>query len=136
MTYATQQDLVERFGQEELIQLTDRNSVGAIDATVVAKALADADAAIDGYVASRYTLPLSPVPAQLNRVAGDIARYYLYEDKPTEAVQKRYDAAIAWLKDVAKGLITLGVDAAAQAPTPASTVQFEAGQKVFAREDL
>lgn len=138
MTYATQQNLIDRFGERELIELTDRSdpSTGAIDATVVAKALADADAEIDGYLSSRYQLPLSPVPAKLERVAGDIARYYLYEDRVTDQVRARFSDAQQWLRDVASGKVSLGATSGGVAPTPADTVQFEPGQKVFAREDL
>lgn len=136
MTYATKQDLIDRFGQTELAQLTDRTNGTTIDDTVVGKALADADAEIDGYLASRYTLPLSPVPLTLVRLAGDIARYYLYEDRVTEQVKSRYDDAVKWLVNVSRGVVQLGVDSAGTPPAVADTVQFPASQKVFAREDL
>lgn len=136
MTYATQQNLIDRFGQTEIAQLTDRTNGTTIDATVVAKALADADAEINGYLSARYTLPLSPVPTILERLACDIARYYLFEDRVTEQVTARYDAAVKLLTNVAKGVAALGVDAASAAPAVADTVQFTPGQKVFAREEL
>lgn len=134
--YATQQNLVDRFGTTELAQITDRANGAAIDATVVAKALADADGEINGYLAIRYALPLNPVPTVIERMACDIARYYLYEDRVTETVKTRYDAAIKFLTNVSKGVVTLGVDASSAEPAAADSVQFEAGQKVFAREDL
>jgi len=136
MTYATQQNMIDRFGQEELTQLTDRTRSGGIDAAVVDRALADADAVINGYVSAKYTLPLSPVPAGLERIACDIARYGLYDDRATEQVKQRYDAAITFLKDVAKGTATLGPDAANQAPSITGGPQHSAPERIFTHDTL
>jgi len=103
---------------------------------VIAAALEDADARVNSYIAVVYTVPLSPVPATLTRIAGDIARYFLYDDRATDQVTERFNAAIAFLKDVAAGRASLGVDTAGAAPAPADTIQFPASQKVFAREAL
>ncbi len=131
MTYATQQNLIDRFGTTELAQLTDRTNGTTIDAAVVAKALGDADAEINGYLATRYTLPLSPVPTIIERLACDMARYYLYEDRVTEQVKARYDTALKFLTNVSKGVITLGVDAASAAPAESGGAQVKAGDRVF-----
>lgn len=135
MPYATQQDLIDRFGEEELVQLTDRAEppAGAIDATVIGKALADADDAVNGYLAVRYEVPLASPPLVLNRMACDIARYYLYEDRVTEIVRKRYDDAVAYLKDVAAGKVVLGVDALGEAPADPGGPQVDAGDRTFTR---
>ena len=49
MTYATQAMLVKRFGERQLVQLTDRGEVptGQIDADLVAQELANTDAVIN-----------------------------------------------------------------------------------------
>lgn len=135
MPYALQQDLIDRFGEAELIQLTDRADppAGAIDAAVSGKALADADDAINGYLASRYTVPLASPPLILTRLACDIARYYLYEDRVTEAVRKRYEDAVAYLKDAASGKVALGVDALGEAPADPGGPQVEAGDRTFSK---
>lgn len=135
MPYATQQDLIDRFGEAELIQLSDRAEppAGAIDATVVGKALADADDAINGYLAARYTVPVAPAPLILTRLACDVARYYLYEDQVTEAVRKRYEDAVAYLKDAASGKVTLGVDALGEAPADPGGPQVDAGDRTFSK---
>lgn len=136
MTYATQQNLIDRFGATELAQLTDRTAGTTIDVTVVAKALEDADAVINGYLKAKYTLPLSPVPLVLTRVAADIARYYLYEDRVTEIVEKRYQDAVKFLKGVADGSVQLGVDAVNQAPAASGGPQYAAPDRVFNRDTL
>lgn len=107
MSYASQTDLTERFGAQELAQLTDRIAGLVIDTEVVTRALADADAEIDGYLATRYTLPLVSTPAVLVRLASDIARYCLYGERVTEAVRTRYQDAVSLLKRMSSGDVQL-----------------------------
>lgn len=135
MTYATQQNLVDRFGELELIQLSDRESAAAIDASVIAQVLADADELIDSYIAARVALPLATVPPRLVRVAGDIARYYLHADAPTEQVRRAYDDARRWLVDVGQGRATLGDDGTA-APAAGETIEFTGDARLFSRSRL
>lgn len=138
MTYATQQDLINRFGTVEVTELSDRDNTGAINAAIVAQALADADAMINGYVASRYTLPLSTVPAEINRLACDVARYFLSQ-RPTEEVRTRYEDARAWLAQVAKGTFGLGIsnDQAATPAAPAGGPQVSQGaDRQFTQDSL
>jgi phage gp36-like protein len=119
MAYAAQSDLVTRFGSTELAQLTDRVAGTTIDTAVVAGALADADALIDGYLAQRYALPVSPVPALLLRVAADIARFLLHGNAATEAVRGAYDDALRVLRDLAAGRAALpGAAAVAAGANP------------------
>lgn len=116
MPYATQAQMVDRFGEPELIQLTDRAGItGAIVGAVLDAALLDADEEIDSYLRSVRTLPLmAPIPERLVRVACDLARYHLYDDHAPEGVRTRYQDGIRWLRDVAVGKASLGeVDAVA-----------------------
>ena len=95
MNYATVQDMIDRFGEAELIQLTDLDLL-AVQAPKAQRALDDAQALADGYVGRVYRLPLvgcakpAPVPGdvgavqmvappQLTRIACDVARYYLHD---------------------------------------------------------
>jgi len=116
MPYATQADLEARFGIDELTQLTDRAGAGVPDATIVARALSDAAAEIDSYLASRYALPLSPVPTLLVRIACDIARYRLWEDRASDEVRRRYEDNVRLLEGIAKGVLSLGLPEADAAP--------------------
>lgn len=102
MTYAVRADLEDRYGADELTQRETMLPAGA-----VAQALADADAVIDGYMAGRYAVPLSPVPANLPRVACQLARYGLLGNAADDRARKDYEDAIAWLKDVAAGRVIL-----------------------------
>lgn len=114
MSYITEADLITRFGQTEITQLADRDGDGQPDTAVVDQALADADALINGHLQAVHTLPLTTVPELVKMLAGDIARYQLYEDRATETVQKRYDAAVRTLEKIAAGRMSLGLDAGAE----------------------
>ncbi len=138
MSYATQQDLIDRFGSAELIELTDRDGQApdAIDATVVARALTDADETIDGYLqAASIKLPLSSVPALVKRWAIDIARYFLHAQAPTETVRRNYEDALKALRDVAAGKIRLQVEGVDAEPS-SNAVQVDAPERTFTRETL
>ncbi len=134
MAYATLQDMIDRFGETELAQLSDRtNAAASIDTAVIDAKLPDADAEIDGYLVQRYTLPLASVPPVLKRIATDLARYHLYDDRSTEQVTKRYDDAIAFLKDVAKGVAGIGVDPGGDPPGESASPDYIANDPVFNR---
>lgn len=115
MPYATLSDLIERFGELELTQLTDAATPGLIDEAVAARALADAAAVVDGHLGGRYALPLASVPPVLVGAACDLARARLYKDVLPEAVAKRHDDAMKYLGLLGRGRITLGA-----VPEPAS----------------
>lgn len=117
MTYASLDDLVARAGDAEIRQIADRDRDGTPDPAVVAAALLDADNAIDGYIATKYDLPLPSVPALVRTWAVSIARYGLHRNGAPEHVRQDYTDAIAALKDVAAGRIALPVAPGAAAPT-------------------
>lgn len=139
MPYATRQDMIDRYSEVELAQLTDRGSVRAdriVDA-VLNRALDDASAEIDGYLAGRYVLPLSPAPANLPLICCDIARYRLQINEAGEQVRARYDAAIKFLTKVATGEIQIGATALGATPAAAAGgVSFSTGQKAFGRSQF
>ncbi|ODR93528.1 hypothetical protein AUC70_11730 [Methyloceanibacter stevinii] len=112
MTYTTQAILAERFGERSLVDLTDRAvpATGVVDADVIDRALADADAVIDGYLKGRYSLPLSETPPLLVDIASAIAFYKLHVRSPDEKVKDDYNDALAKLKDISRGVIRLPVE--------------------------
>ncbi|CAD7055433.1 hypothetical protein RHAB21_00717 [Pseudorhizobium halotolerans] len=140
MNYATQQDLVDRFGEEELIQLTDRTNipVSTIDPVVVDRALSDASELIDGYLKKVAKLPLSAVPGVLVKTSCDIARYYLHgksADKDS-AVTRAYNEAVNWLRDVSRGLVELSIDGGDAPAAGGGSVKAVAPNRVFTRDSL
>lgn len=137
MPYTTRPLLEERFGLDELIQRTDKFQpyTGVVVDAVLSRAIADADAEIDGFVGARYSLPLpEPVPAVLVPIACDIARYRLYDDAVPDVVRQRYEDAVSRLKDIAAGRLTLGIEPASTTPASAG-VRFRSRDRVFS-DDL
>lgn len=134
MPYCTKQNLIDRFGETELMQRTDRTGTGVIDDAVLAQAIADADAEINGYLTA-YLLPLATVPANFVRIACDITRYYLYDDAVTEAVKAHYDNAVKYLSQIASGKISVAPDTSGTVTVTASAeVEFQSSASVFGRE--
>lgn len=138
MAYAARQDMINRFGERDLIQLTDRRDppAGVIDDTVLNQAIADAEAEVNAYLSGRYSMPLTSIPPVLVRLTCDIARYQLFGADLTDEVRKRYDAAVAFLKSVAKGEATLGLDAAEEETVPEDGPDYQAEDRVFNRTNL
>ena len=101
--YITRDDLIERFGEAEIMQL--ERSIK--DANAINTAIEDACIEVDGYVARQYSLPLPVVTKSLKRAVATISRYYLWKDKASDKVQKDYDDTIAWLDKVANGQVYL-----------------------------
>jgi len=138
MTYATRQGMIDRFGEDELIQLTDRATptTDMIDDTVLNAALNDADSEINSYIQARYPLPLASIPLQISRIARDIARYYLYDDSVTETVEKRYKEALKTLEQIAKGIVHLGLDPVGDTTPSSASPETSANAPVFSQERL
>lgn len=138
MSFATQQNMIDRFGERELIALTDRDNTGGIDATVLANALASADSEINTYLAPRYDLPFVSVPIIVRDFSCDVARYRLCggEVVETEEVRKRYEDAIKFFMRVSKGEISLGLNLLNQEQAPTGSVILKANDRVFTGSNL
>ena len=136
MTYDSLQNMIDRFGEEELIELSDRSNTGAIDTNVMAQVLGDADTEIDGYLSGVFALPLVGVPDRLIKLAADIARYELYGARCTEQVRQRYTDAIRDLKLVQAGTLSLGLDPVNQPVPEAGGVGMKPKRQVFSSHTL
>lgn len=125
MAYASLADLVARFGQRELAELTDQDNMppSVIDEDRVQTALDDAASVVDSYIGQVYKLPLvgcaKPVtvpgaepeyvaPPHLVRLTCDLARFNLYDDlAPENEVARRHAAAKKELEAIAQGKAVL-----------------------------
>jgi len=111
MPYATLAQLLERYTENDLLIIADRDLDNQLDTDVIDQALADASAEIDGWLAARYTLPLPTVPDILVRLCADISVYRLSVDaaQATDERRQRYEDAIKFLKALSKGDASLGM---------------------------
>lgn len=132
MAYVTTDDMVQRFGELEMIQLTDREAAtGEVDATVLAAVIADAQAEVDSYLSVRYALPLTVVPDILRSYTADVARYRLYDIEIPEIVKKRYDDALRFLRDVSARRASLDKDVNGVEAPVSNGVKISAPARVF-----
>lgn len=134
--YVTTQEMIDRFGEAELIRLTDRATpmAGVIVTGVLDSAIRDAGDLIDSHLEGRYSLPLAAVPQILKRTAGTVARYYLHKDGAPEHVRKEFEDAEKLLRSIARGDVALGLSAAGEKPAGADIAQMDSASSVFARD--
>lgn len=140
MVYASVADMVARFGDLEIIQITDRNQDGLIDDDVALVALEDATAEIDAYL-GRFKRPFDDTPPVLVRLCCDIARYRLTAASGvliTEEIRNRYKIDVLdLLRSLAKGEVQLGIDdTGAQIEADSDGIVFvNAKNRIFARDN-
>jgi len=119
MPYATQAQLISRYGERMLIALTDRGETPTygIAPAVIDRALADTDAMIDGYLMARYVLPITgTVPPLLADLAQAIAIYKLHVQAADPKIESDFKDALRMLQQIATGTIRLPV-AGTEPPT-------------------
>lgn len=111
MVYATQSDMVTKYGEQQMIQLTDRDDVGSteINEAVLAAELEEATAIINGYVAKRYRVPVSPVPTVLANACKVIAYFSLHRGRHSEQTRQSYEDVLRTLASISNGSFVLDI---------------------------
>jgi phage gp36-like protein len=138
MAYCTQDDLLKLVPEAEMAQLTTESG-DVPDSEVVSEAIAKAAAEIDAYLAVRYVLPLTEVPAQVKHLAADMAIYHLYSRRGMmqEIRREKFKDAIAFLKDVAAGRAEIIGATGVEIPGDAEQVtEFSSSERVFSRDKM
>ncbi|AWB06810.1 DUF1320 domain-containing protein (plasmid) [Azospirillum humicireducens] len=138
MPYVTKSDLIARYTQTRLRELTDREAPyqGDIVDAVLDQAIASAASVIDGHLAARYTLPLAQVPALLTDIAARLAYAALFIDTCPDKVTADYQAAMRSLRDIAAGTVQLDAGAVASTEVSGGPVEVAASDRVFGRDNL
>lgn len=109
---------------------------------IIDAAIGDADAEIDGYLAKRYAVPLSPAPKAINKFSKDIAVYNLFsrigidEGTDQKTYLNRYNAAIKFLTLVAEGKVSLGAEADDPATAAATGFSVKSNPRLFSRGQM
>lgn len=109
---------------------------------IIDAAIGDADAEIDGYLAKRYAVPLSPAPKVINKFSKDIAVYNLFsrigidEGTDQKTYLNRYNAAIKFLTLVAEGKVSLGAEADDPATAAATGFSVKSNPRLFSRGQM
>jgi phage gp36-like protein len=138
MPYCTETDIKRQIDWDTLVQLTDDNDSGVIDTDILDRAIADADAEIDAYCGSRYTVPFTTVPDVIRKRSVDITIYNLYARRrgAPDDRKERYTNAMQFLKDVARNIVSLGEDDPDGSPSGANTPEISSSDRIFSREKL
>ncbi|ALY07484.1 DUF1320 domain-containing protein [Nodularia phage vB_NspS-kac65v162] len=119
MGYATAEEFELRVTANLAIDLTnlDDPSATTVNLTRLTSVLDDASGEINGFLATRYQVPLTVVPSFLKTYCIDIAVYLLSRNRKDEDAVSRYDKIIERLKDIEKGRMLL-IDDATGLPIP------------------
>lgn len=145
--YASLEAMTAHFGLPEMLNLApgtdDAEGQPTLDGQRVLDALARASREADTYLAPRYAVPLAvsgdDTPEPLKGFVMDMARYHLTggDAQESESIIRRYEEALGWLKNIAKGVTDLllpSVDSG-EGGDPAeaddAAVQFQPGQRVW-----
>jgi len=136
--YVTADAMRRKFGERELIQLTDTEVPyqDSINTDKLNAAMQEANSEIDAYIGSRYPLPLQTIPPFLMEIGCNLARYYavtgdLGENDP---IKSRYESSIKTLTKISKGELTLGSAPAGESKpvqTSSNNVMFTVGRRDF-----
>lgn len=140
MPYSTKSDIEKKLPPQQLIQLSDDDNDLLPDTGVIDEAIAGADSEIDGYVALRYTVPLSPVPALIKTLSINIAIKNLHDRRgiDRETVRLNYKHAVALLQKIAESKMNLGDTpgpAESETGSPASSTT-PADGRTFSKDTL
>lgn len=131
----TPMELAERVGYEELVRLTDELGSGRADSARIGRALADAQAIVDGHVGVRYSLPLAQTPELLRLLIADLAIARLHRTPP-EDVTRREKQALDQLQRIADGKLALAGAAPPATQASQDGVMTSAPGRTFTAETL
>lgn len=132
MAYATLEEMLKRFGETELIRLTDNEEpyLGQINLDKLNAAMDAANSEIDAYLAMGMSVPLINPPKLIILLACDMARYHasLAHSRVSERDEVRYNAAIKTLQKIADGKLKTGATSAQDNLTGNGTAQMSSGR--------
>ena len=128
---------VARAGIDLSIRLTDEDGRGAIDAERLERALLDAQALVDSYLAAKYAVPLAlPAPDPIPTITYDLAVARLYSGELPAQLEAREQAARKLLADLAQGKAVLTVPVAPTAAAPMPVLVQPGPGRIFTRDSM
>lgn len=135
MAYCELTDINDQIDERDLISITDDDDTGSVDSDKVGAAIEKADAMIDSYLAVKYAVPMDPVPAIVKKLSVDIAVYELFSrrDRVSDSTRKRFDDAVTFLKDVAKGKAGISGATSADSSMSSNAPTMTTSPRVFSR---
>lgn len=138
MAYHTLSDLTAGYiTQQELVELTNDDRGDTVVEAVWAGRVEVVDAEIDGFLGTRYSLPLVTVPVLIKKLSAQMTVEALFARRfpgeLPETIKRMGDQSRALLDKIEKGRVTLGIQ-----PAPAANseraAQIVAHKPVFSRD--
>lgn len=125
MPYLTVQEYIRRYGAQETATITNevRATPGTAPAIVESKveeAIEDATDVVDGFIGTRYALPLPSLPRLVVGWTAALAREFLFKTKPVPAVTEAADRVRLQLAQLSNRKINLPVPEGGEAPAEGS----------------
>ena len=110
--YCTAADLEAAIGREALLTVAGDRDTDTVDADAVARAITVVNSLIDGWLRTRYSLPLPDVPELLRRAAARLVHAELVDENTTSSdlIESRAAAARKLIENIAAGRIRIGGD--------------------------
>ncbi len=133
MAYTTLAAVKQMFGTAQINELVTGNAATSND-TVAQAALDRAESFAKGYVTVRWPKAFVTVPPELAQHTGEIARFNMCKGKVPDFIQRKYDIAWTWLKDIAAGRATMSVDTTDTEDE--GSVQYTESNRAFANGEL
>lgn len=141
--YATKQDIIDLHGAEFLFLIAHRGEEedlsGPLTNAAIVDALSHASSEADSFISRRYPTPVQSPPTIVRSHVINIACHQLASthDRMTEIIRQRYEDALRWLRDLAKGNADLpggddGTGTGTPQPAP-ETFDFASSEPLFKR---
>lgn len=115
MSYCTLADITSTVTEDDVLQLTDDESNGAINTARVDEAIAKADGLILAFTGGNV---LDPVPEIIRQISVELSIYHLYKRRfasnMPESIDKGYARSMDLLKQIQNGKISVGLQEADQ----------------------
>lgn len=116
MSYCTISDITSTVTEDDVLQLTDDEGVGAINSDRVNEAIAKSDGLIRALAGENIP---DPVPEIIRQISVELSIYHLYKRRfaanMPESIDKGYARSMDLLKQIQSGKISFGVQEVDQA---------------------
>jgi phage gp36-like protein len=107
--YCNVQDIKDDLTEKVVAQLSNDENPNEVNEEIVIKYISESTQLIDGFLRSRYGLPLEKEHSIIKKLCIDIVKYELYKrrGKVFDNIQNLYKDGISTLEKIQKGMIIL-----------------------------
>ncbi|MDQ7002657.1 MAG: DUF1320 domain-containing protein [Ghiorsea sp.] len=136
MPYATYADIINAHEETTIIELSDDNRDGIADVGVIDAVLGQADDEIHARIATRYAVPMNPIPALAKRLAVSLAIGLLFARRSGDlplSVKEQVQSAKKLLDRIGEGKADFGATALPASDAVHLDVRMTSQVRIFSR---